>query len=159
MLSIEWAWKYFILNTQVNFGRPMSQLKDLWSHQAHCLPLFFDICVVPGTGLTVWEHRDARSRSLPQGTHGQYKHPNTRSGAGIAQGSVFDKKGPYICLGTGRRDKRGAEVNGWTIWAKAFQAEGRASTKAWSYRRLAICPPMLPATFSFALSLCLLRAI
>ena len=59
----------------------------------------------------------------------------------------------------GRRDKRGAEVNGWTIWAKAFQAEGRASTKAWSYRRLAICPPMLPATFSFALSLCWLRAI
>lgn len=91
--------------------------------------------------------------------HGQYKHPNTRSGAVIAQGSVFDKKDPYICLGTGRRDKRGAEVNGWAIWAKAFQAEGRASTKAWSYRRLAICLPMLPATFSFALSLCLLRAI
>lgn len=91
--------------------------------------------------------------------HGQYKHPNTRSGAVIAQGSVFDKKDPYICLGTGRRDKRGAEVNGWAIWAKAFQAEGRASVKAWSYRRLAICPPMLSATFSSALSLCLLRAI
>lgn len=63
----------------------------------------------------VWEHRDARSQSLPQGMYGQYKHPDTRSGAVIAQGSVFDKKGPSICLGTGRRDKRGAEVNGWTI--------------------------------------------
>lgn len=137
----------------------MSQLKDIRSNQVHRLPSFFDICVVPGTGLMVWEHRDARSQSLPQGMYGQYKHPDTRSEAVIAQGSVFDKKGPSICLGTGRRDKRGAEVNGWTLWAKAFQAEGRANTKAWSDRRLAIHPPALPATFSFVLSLCLPRAI
>ena len=39
------------------------------------------------------------------------------------------------------------------------KAEGRANTKAWSYRRLAIHPPALPATFSFVLSLCLPRAI
>lgn len=40
-----------------------------------------------------------------------------------------------------------------------YQAKGRASTKAWGYRRLAIRPFMLPATFSFALFLCLLEAI